>query len=179
MASRPALAALATLAALCAFSGACGYQPLYAASGEERLSVVIVSSRVPDAIATDEVAAGVRDELMRARAYASGEGYPRAEIEILRLDESSESIGVTAAGDGPEARSLWFGVVARAWILRAKDGPRERDTGDVRSADVTATSASGDAPAAMFSALDTVRAAARRTGRRLGARLLGIPTASD
>jgi hypothetical protein len=162
---------------LVALSGACGYRPLHALHAGEQFSVVVVSSSVTDAIATDEVASGVREELLRARAFASGEGYPRAEIEVLRLDEASESIGVAPSGAAPEARSLRLGVVARAWIVRAKDGPRERDTGDVRALEVT--SVVPDAQSAMFAAQDTQRASARRVGHRLGARLLGLPSASD
>ena len=80
------------------------------------------TSRVPDAVASDEVLAGVREELARGGALASGDGYPRCEVEILRADEASE--GIAAAPDAagrlqPQSRATRVGLVARAWVLRA------------------------------------------------------------
>lgn len=153
---------------------ACGYRPLYAGS-TERLGVVVVSSKVPDAAASDEVAAGVRDELARAGALSPGTGYPRCEIEVLRADEASEGV---AAGDvDPESRATRVGVVARAWVVRSKDGARERDTGDVRAFETVAVAP--DARAATFRHADALRAAGRRAGRVIGARILGLPAADE
>ncbi len=161
---------------------ACGYRPIHHGAGTaERFSVVLASTNLPDAIASDEVVAGVRDELARSGALASGaEVYPRCEIEVLRADEASDGIAATPNTDGvllPEARATRVGVVARAWIVRSKDAPRERDTGDLRATETVAVAP--DARAATFRHGDALRAASRRLGRRIGSRILGLPTASE
>lgn len=160
----------------------CGYRPVHTShdAAKERFAVVLASSNVADAVASDEVLAGARDELSRSGALASGDAYPRCEIEVLRADEASEGIAAAANGDGvlvPNARATSIGIVARAWIVRAKDGQRERDTGDVRAMETV--SVAPDARAATFRHVDAMRAASRRVGRRVGARILGLPTASD
>lgn len=159
---------------------ACGYRPIHGASAPERFSVVLASTNVPDAVASDEVVAGVRDELARAGALAAGASYPRCEIEVLRADEASEGIAAASNADGvllPEARATRIGVVARAWIVRSDGGSRERDTGDVRALETA--SVASDARSAAFQHGDALRAASRRLGRRIGSRLLGLPTASE
>jgi hypothetical protein len=159
---------------------ACGYRPVHGGSARERFAVVLSSSNVPDAVASDEVVAGVRDELARSDSLRSGESYPRCEVEVLRADEASEGIAATPNADGalmPDARATRVGIVARAWIVRSKDGPRERDTGDVRALEVVAVAP--DARAASFQHTDALRAAGRRVGRRMGTRLLGLPSSSD
>ena len=158
----------------------CGYRPLHGGADRERFAVVLASSSIPEAVASDEVVAGVRDELVRFGALESGEAYPRCEIEVLRADEASEGVAATPNKDGvlvPAARATQIGIVARAWVTRSKNGPRERDTGDVRSLEVVAVAP--DARAAAFQHADALRAASRRVGRRMGARLLGMPSASD
>ncbi len=176
-------AALAALCWSCALCSSCGYRPVHGSSGPEAFAVVLASQSVPDAVASDEVLAGVRDELARHGALASGSGYPRCEIEILRADEASEgieAIGNGPNGDGtlvPQSRATRVAVVARAWIARDALAPHERDTGDVRVAHVARTAPS--ARAATFSYADALRAAARRVGRSLGARVLGFPAATE
>lgn len=154
---------------------ACGYRPAFEGRGDEKLSVVLASSMVPDAAVSDEVVVGVREELARGGALAPGDGYPRAEIEVLRADEASE--GISALDGEPSARASRVGIVARAWIVRSKDGARERDTGDVRALENVAVA--GDARTATFRHSDALKAAGRRAGRRIGSRLLGLPAASD
>jgi hypothetical protein len=160
--------------------GACGYTPIASAPSSDKIHVVLASSNVPDAVASDEVLAGVRDELAKAGALAPGDGYPRCEVEVLRADEASEGIAATPNADGrlePTSRATRVGVLARAWLVRSKDAPRERDTGDVRAMDTIAVTR--DARAASFQQTDAVRASARRVGHRLGQRVLGLPSASD
>lgn len=135
----------------------------------------MTTTNIPDVVASDEVLAGLRDELAKANALATGESYPRCEVEILRMDEGSE--GISSVAGQPAARATRSGVVARAWIIRSKGGPRERDTGDVRSVDTT--SVAPDARTATFQQLDTLRAAARKTGHRIGTRILGLPSATE
>jgi hypothetical protein len=171
---------LATLVTLAMLVAACCYRPVHGGPAPERLAVVRASSNVPDAIATDEVLAGVRDELARAGALAPGAGYPRCEVEILRADEASEGIGASTAPDGrlvPESRATRVGIVARAWISRGPGGAPERDTGDVRAFETVSVAA--DARTSAFRQTDALRAAGRRAGRRLGARILGLPSASE
>lgn len=171
---------LATVSIALAALSACGYRSVNGGDAPERFAVVLTSSNVPDAVASDEVVAGVRDELARAGALRSGESYPRCEIEVLRADEASEGIAATPNADGalmPTARATRVGVVARAWIVRSKDGSRERDTGDVRALEVVAVAS--EARAATFQHADALRAASRRVGRRMGSRILGTPSASD
>lgn len=170
--------ALALLVALSFAS--CGYRSVYGGAAPERFAVLLASSNVPDAIASDEVVAGVRDELARSGALVTGTSYPRCEVEVLRADEASEGIVATPNADGvllPDARATRVGIVARAWLARSKDGPRERDTGDVRAIEVVAVAA--DARASTFRHADALRVAGRRVGRRIGARILGLPTSSD
>jgi hypothetical protein len=184
----PAFAARAALAlgpwAFVTIVAGCGYQAAYADGAGGRLHVKVVRSLVADAIAADEVAAGVRDELGRGGWLEAGERYPRVEIEVLRADEASE--GITASRGVPLARGGDVGVVARAWIERAPGADPERDTGDVRAEDTVAVdqvaSAAGfvgNPTADSLHHADAVRAAARRLGRMLAARLLGAPGASE
>lgn len=154
----------------------CGYQPVHEARGDERLSVTLATSMVPDAAVTDEVLVGMREELAKNGALASSsDAYPRCEIEVLRADEASE--GISAVDGQPSARATRVGIVARAWVVRTKDGPHERDTGDVRTMETVASA--GDARTATFRHSDALKAASRRAGRRLAARLMGLPSASD
>jgi hypothetical protein len=155
---------------------ACGYQPVHEARGEERLSVTLATSMVPDAAVTDEVLVGIREELAKNGALAaSADAYPRCEVEVLRADEASE--GIAAIDGQPAARATRVGIVARAWVVRAKDGPHERDTGDVRTIETVAVA--GDARTATFRHSDALKAAGRRAGKRLASRLMGLPAASD
>ncbi|MCW5816586.1 MAG: hypothetical protein KIT84_36650 [Labilithrix sp.] len=160
---------------------ACGYRAVHGGDAPvERYAVVLASSSVPDVVASDEVVAGVREELAKNGALASGDAYPRCEVEVLRADESAEGIGAARNPDGvllPDARATRVGVVARAWLVRRKDGPRERDTGDVRALDTIAVAP--NARAASFQHTDALRSAARRAGTRMGARLLGRPSAGE
>jgi hypothetical protein len=161
---------------------ACGYKPIAGAgvADGERLHVVLASSSVADAVASDEVVAGVRDELARVGALAPGDGWPRCEVEVLRADEASEGIAAVPNQDGkllPTSRATRIGVLTRAWVVRASGGARERDTGDLRAMETVAVSP--DARAATFSHTDALRAAGRRAGHRLATRILGLPAASD
>jgi hypothetical protein len=182
---------LAPVVALGASLGsvACGYRPVYGGEGAERLRVVLARAPVADAAAADEVVSGVREELAREGALASGDGYPRIEIEVTRLDEASDAIAAVGGASGiqvPAARATEVGVVARAWLVRVERGEHERDTGDVRVFVVTGATQAGEAtPSASPAALDALRfedalrAAGRRTGIRLARRLLGEPAPAE
>jgi hypothetical protein len=172
---------VAALAALAAAS--CGYRAVYGAD-TERVHVVQVRAEVADAVAADEVTSGVREELAREGALEGGDGYPRVEVEVTRLDEASDAIAASGAPGArqPVARATQVGVVARAWLVRAAGGEHERDTGDVRVLLATsATTAAGSTGSANPPAidelhhLDALRAAGRRAGVRLARRILGQP----
>ena len=159
---------------------ACGYRPVHGGGAGEPLHVVLSESKVPDAMASDEVLAGVREELARGGALASGGGFPRCEVEVLRADEQSEGVAALADGDGrqaPQSRATRVALVARAWVLRAAGAERERDTGDVRAFETVAVA--GDARSAPFRHSDALRVAGRRVGNRLAGRIMGLPTPSD
>jgi hypothetical protein len=164
---------------LLALSLSCGYRSVYPPGGE-RLHVKVVRMLVPDAVACDEVASGVREELARGGSLEAGEGYPRVEIEVLRASETSE--GVAAVAGSPQARATDVSVVARAWIVRAEGAAPERDTGDLRTDEaITIDERAGtpDPRADLFHVPEARRAAARRLGKKLAQRLLGLPAASE
>jgi hypothetical protein len=145
-----------------------------------RLHVKLVRTFVPDAVASDEVAAGVREELAREGALEAGDGWPRAEIEVLRADEASDAIAAGAAG--PVARGIDVGMVARAWIAPAPGASPEHDTGDTRARElisVDETAGALDPRASGFHQADALRAAARRLGQKLARRLMGHPASSE
>ncbi len=169
------------LACLSCFACAsCGYTPLHGGAGAEHLHVVLAESKVPDAVATDEVLAGLREELARGGALASGTSFPRCEVEVLRADEAAEGIAAEPDGAGgylPRSRGTRVALVGRAWVRRAPDAERERDTGDIRAVATIAVAA--DARAGSFQYSDALRAAGRRLGKRLAARILGRPSPSE
>ncbi len=173
------LAAAASALALLAPSG-CGYAAVYGSAAPARLHVKLVRTLVPDGIASDEVAAGVREELARAGALDGGEGFPRVEVEVLRADEASE--GITATSQAPVSRATDVGLAARAWIVRAPGAPPESDTGDLRVEETITVDEGPSGPdprASAFHEPDALRAAARRLGRRLAAKVTGEPAAND
>jgi hypothetical protein len=172
----------------------CGYRPLYGGErGDERFSVIGVTPLVVDASVVSEVQAGVRSGLARGGALRGGNEYPRVIVEVLRIDATSEGIqalpggtrGTTVGGLpispggplAPLARGTRIGVLARAWVERAPGAARERETGDLRTADVMQTES--DARLEVLRLDDTSRAAARRLGERLARRVLGEPDAPD
>jgi hypothetical protein len=144
------------------------------------LHVKLVRTFVPDAIASDEVASGVREELARQGALDAGDGYPRVEVEVLRADEASEGIG--AGASGPLARATNVAIVGRAWLIRGPEASPESDSGDMRAEEVIAvdvTQGALDPRAGGFHHADALRAAARRLGRRLAHKVMGQPAASE
>lgn len=158
----------------------CGYKPLasYArvgGEGEPRLHVVVGARTVPAARAHDALVGAVVGRLSEAGQFEGGTGYPRVEVELVRIDETAE--GLAVAGDSPISRGLRVTVLGRARVLRGPSEAPAFDTGDV-SAHVTISS-SGPAPRALVLREDAVAGAARLLGRRLAERVLGIPAPSD
>ena len=175
-------------------ANACGYHALYGGNSGDpsasKLHVVLVRSVVADAMASDEVVSGVREELARDGALAAGDAYPRVEIEVLRIDETSDGISASRAASGaltPVARGTEVGVVARAWVALSPGAEKVRDTGDVRALDLVASresaSIGGDSPGSGARDLvahgDALRAVGRRVGVQLARKILGHPIAAD
>ncbi len=156
---------------------ACGYRPLVRepAAGE-RLAVVLADSSVPDQVAATEVVSAVRAALSREGMLAPGDRYPRVEVEVLRVDEVSEGVEASASLQ-PVARATRLAVVARGVVVVAQGAPAFRDTGDVRATVLGARMPGARAEA--FARPELVRAAARRAGERIGARVLGHPAVSE
>jgi hypothetical protein len=172
----PPLLLLSLFFALCS---SCGYRAVYGGTNE-RFHVKVVRMLVPDAVACDEVASGVRDELAKGGAVEAGDGYPRVEIEVLRGGEGS--VGIADVGGSPVARGMEVGLSARAWIVRSKGAAPERDTGDLRAAEVITVdevAAAPDTRGESFHFPEARRAAARRLGRKLAEKLMGLPAASE
>jgi len=174
--------------------GACGYRPLHAGdAGDDRYCVVGAAPMVADGGVVAEVQAGLRAGLAHRGALRAGGGYPRVVVEVLRVDATSEGIaalpggtpGTTVGGlplasggsPAPLARGTRVGVVARAWVERTPGGSRERESGDVRTADVMQVET--DARLEALRLDDATRSAARRLGQRLARRVLGEPEAVD
>jgi hypothetical protein len=74
------------------------------------------------------------------------------------------------------ARGTEVAMVGRAWIAAAV-GAQQSDTGDVRAE--LGAAADDTARSSAFHHADALRAAGRRLGHALGARLLGQPVASE
>jgi hypothetical protein len=164
----------------CCAHFSCGYHAVYGGEPSARLHVKLVRTLVPDALASDEVASGVREELAGQGALEPGDGWPRAEIEVLRSDEASD--GITAGVSGPLSRGTDVGVVARAWIARAAGMSPEHDTGDMRAQEVISvdeTAGALDPRASGLHRADALRAAARRLGHKLARKLMGRPATSE
>jgi hypothetical protein len=176
------------LASLAVLLLGCGYHAVYGGDAE-KLHVVLLRSRVADAVASADVVSGVRERLAKEGALAGGDGYPRVEVEVLRADEGSEGIAApndagagASANGGPRARATLVGLVARAHLVRSEGGPEERDTGDMRATDLVASDVTLGVPDPRSDLLhheDALRGVARRLGERIALRILGIPTVTD
>ena len=155
-------------------SGACGYRSAVDRPPGERLAVVAAPFKTPHAEAVQEVLNGAREELARAEALGSG-GFPRLVVELVRVDELPVGIQAPAA-QSPLGRGSDVGVTARAWVEEREGAPPSRDTGDVRRVETVAQAA--DTVSSSLAAGDAIRAAARRLGRALALRALGMPEPS-
>ena len=158
----------------------CGYHAAYGGQEPGRLHVKLVRTLVPDAVASDEVLSGLREELLREGALEPGDGWPRAEIEVLRATESSE--GIAARAGGPFARGIDVGVTGRAWIVPVPGAAPERDTGDMGAEEVISvdeTAGVVDLRSSWFHQSDAMRAAARQLGRSLARKLMSRSAASE
>jgi hypothetical protein len=161
---------------------ACGYRAVNAPGAAGRVHVKLVRSLLPDAVASDEVVVGLREELARHGRLESGDEYPRVEVEVLAATESTEGIG--AGANGPMGRATTVAVVARGWLQEEAGATPERDTGDIRSEEVIAADETPTTPRApdprssVFHFADAVRAAGRKLGQSIARRVMGLPAPS-
>lgn len=152
----------------------CGYAPAYGGSRPTaRLTVSAAASLAPESGALAGLLSGVRQELSRSGVLRSGTAYPRAVVQLLRVDERASGIAVQPGqpGSAPLARASEVAVTARAWV---EDGPGERpyrDTGDVRRVSTVAVSPSLAVDSATHDS--ALQSAALHVGQALGRRLLG------
>ena len=152
----------------------CGYSPAYAgARPSAQLTVSAAPSLVPESGAASALLNGVRQELSRAGALRPGAGYPRAVVQLLRVDEFASGIAVQPGQPWatPLARGSVVGVMARAWVEEAPGSPAYRDTGDVRRVSTVSVGTSLVVDAASHDA--AIESAGLRTGQALARRLLG------
>jgi hypothetical protein len=139
----------------------------------QRLTVVISRSLAPECGALAALLNGIQGELSQAGALRPGTSYPRAVVELLRVDERGAGIAVQPGQPGatPLARGATVGVTAHAWVEEAPDAQPYNDTGDVRR---VVTVATGLTLASDASAHDeAVEQARLETGRAIGRRLMG------
>ena len=156
----------------CCLAG-CGYQPAYAPGA--RYTVVQGTVRTSLFEVAEPLASGVRSELASSGAESSS-GYPRVEVEVIRVDERSIGIRNTT-GDMPLARGSEIVVVGRARVIGGADQPASFDTGDMSRA---AQFASGSTPSADADARSkAARDAARSLGKALGRAVLGLPEPAE
>jgi len=159
----------------------CGYRPLAAhGAGEQRLSVVAGARTVPAARAHDALVVATAGRLAEAGELAGGAGYPRLEVELVRIDETAEALA--PSGERPLARGLRITATGRARVLRGPSEEPAFDTGDMSahafvSAGGAGTAGSAASPLALRD--EAAALAARALGRRLAERVLGLPSPSD
>ncbi len=155
-------------------SSACGYLPAYGGSRPaQQLTLAVAPSLAPESGALSGLLSGLRGELSRAGVLRPGTGYPRAVLELLRVDERGTGLALQPGQPSatPLARGATVGVTARAWIEDSPGAKPYRDTGDVRR---VYSSATGSSLATEALAHDTaVEQAGFATGEAIGRRLLG------
>lgn len=154
---------------------ACGYQAAYAPSAGEKLSVHVGQVLIPEALAAQAAASGVRSELAAAGLLADSVQFPRLVLDVLRVEELSRGVHVQ---DGrPRASGMSVALTVRGRIFQAENQEPRLDTGDLRRA----VQVSGDAdPRVDSAAYDAaLRSAAERAGRAVARAALGIPEPND
>jgi len=153
----------------------CGYHSLYGQSGTEPLSVQVGQVLIPEPMAAQAAASGVRAELAAAGKLASGTQFPRLVLDVLRVDELSRGIHVQ---DGqPHAAGMSIALTVRGRVFQAENQEPRLDTGDLRRS----VQLSGDSdPRADSAAYDTaLRSAAEHAGRAVARIALGIPEPNE
>ncbi|HEX2670986.1 MAG TPA: hypothetical protein VHM25_08940 [Polyangiaceae bacterium] len=153
----------------------CGYHSVYSAPSTEKLSVQVGQVLIPEPLAAQAAANGVRAELAAAGLLASGSQFPRLVLDVLRVDELSR--GIHVQGGQPRAGGMSIALTVRGRVFRAENEDARLDTGDVRRS----VQVSGDAdPRVDSAAYDAaLRSAAESAGRAVARAALGIPEPND
>ncbi len=158
-------------------ASACGYRSLYAHTEGERLAVQVGQVMIPETLAAQSVASGVRAELSAAGMLASGGAAPKLIVDVLRVDESSRAIHAQRDANQPLAAGMSIAVTARGRVFQAGSPEPQLDTGDVRRAVQVSGAADPRTDSAAYD--EAVRDAAERAGRAVARAALGIPEPSD
>jgi hypothetical protein len=149
----------------------CGYHLVHAESAAaERFAVTTGDVRAPDAALAAVVEEGARAELSRAGALAAGGAAAVVEVDLIRVDETSEGIALGGGGT-PLARAVRVTAVGRARVRRG--AAVERETGEVSVSETAARA--GSVGGAAVTRDEVGRVAARRLGEALARRVLGLP----
>lgn len=153
----------------------CGYQSVYGRAGSEHLSVQVGQVLIPEPLAAQAAASGVRSELAAAGLLANGTQFPRLVLDVLRVDELSRGIHVQSGQ--PHAAGMSIALTVRGRVFQAENQEARLDTGDIRRS----VQLTGDAdPRADSAAYDVaLRSAAERAGRAVARSALGIPEPND
>jgi hypothetical protein len=155
---------------------ACGYEPVRGAQGE-RLAVRAGPHALPELDAVQAALAGARSELGHLSALRDDAGYPALVVEVFHVQERSSAIRSTPSSDGtPLAGASELTLSGRAWIVDVAGGRARADTGPV--AVTTPFAAGADERSDRERRDAALRRAARRLGRTLARRALGLPKAS-
>lgn len=166
---------LGLFAILMLATSGCGYHAAYGGDAPAyRLTVSGAALHAPYPEALQAALAGARAELAKTGVLASGTGYPRLVVELVRVDEMAAGIAAveTARGSLPLARSTAVGVVVRGWVLERDGAPPTRDSGDVRRVETIAETA--DVALAGAHTDDALTAAGRAAGEAVARRVVGI-----
>jgi hypothetical protein len=171
--------ALRALALACGLWGvlgsACGYQSIRGqAENRGTLAIAAVGQRSAEPRVDAAVLSGVGLALSQEGLLRAGQGYPRVEVEILRVERFSGAVALSAEGK-PLARSIGMAVLGRAWVA-LQDGSRVEETGDVREEAYRAAGTLGAAE--IQNDEEALQAVATRLGKKMGARVLGYPISS-
>ena len=152
----------------------CGYHLVHDAGMREGGPFVVTGSvsRAPSASLAAAVEEGARAELARSKMLAGAGAAAAIEVELIRVDETSEGIAV-GSGGAPLARAVRVTAVGRAAVRRPGGAPAEHQTGEVQASEVAARA--GSVGGAVVTAEEAGRIAARRLGEALVRRVLGLP----
>jgi len=130
---------------------------------------------IPEAIAAQAAASGVRSELAAAGLLADSGQFPKLVLDVLRVDQVSRGIHVQAGQ--PRAAGMSIALTVRGRVFQADDQEPRFDSGDVRRS----VQLSGDSdPRTDSAAYDVaLRSAAEHAGRAVARMALGIPEPND
>lgn len=153
----------------------CGYRAVYGQASASKFSVGSGQVLVPELGAPQAALSGARAELSAAGALGPADTFPRLTLDVLRVDELSRGVRVTAGQ--PQAAAMSVAVVVRGRLFPGEGQESTLDTGDLRRSVQLAGDADPRVDSAAYDA--AVRAAAERAGRAAARAALGIPEPAD